>query len=265
MVSVSPRIRDSLDYEEPGEIDPRLSVGFRSLSINSAEYEHHEIQDDRRAFAGSPDASASRRRRRQRQSDIAFDHIVDFKYLTVADGDAFRLAVILPGSGKDPLEVQLVWESSNRPSRDYRCLSYCWQTVKRDCAVLCDGFKLAITRNLLNALQNLRKPTTTFLIWIDQICINQDDDRERSHQVSIMKHIYSNAKEVIVWLGEEDDRSKKLCEYARKMRRGEDSPRSALSRILSTRQLLDAMQSLLQRQWFTRTWVWVCVIEIRHD
>ncbi|KAK4542991.1 hypothetical protein LTR36_005989 [Oleoguttula mirabilis] len=76
-----------------------------------------------------------------------------------------------------------------------------------------------------------------------------------------MKHIYSQAKEVNVWLGEEDDRSKKLCEYAKKMRRGEDSPRSTftrkstMSRIMSQRQLEDAIQSLLQRPWFQRVWV----------
>lgn len=258
MVSVSPRLRDSLDYEEPEATDPRLSFGFRSLSINSAEYEHHEPQDDRRPFAGSPDPAAGRRRRRQRRSDQALDHAVPYHYRTIADGDVFRLAVILPGTGGAPVECQMIWESSSKPQRDYRCLSYCWETVDREAAILCDGYRFPVTKNLLRALQSLRKPTSNLLIWIDQLCINQDDHQERGHQVSIMKHIFSQAQKVIVWLGDEDDRSKKLFEYAEKMSmigRGEDSPKGALNRVMSQKQLHGAIKMLLRRPWFERVWV----------
>jgi hypothetical protein len=41
-------------------------------------------------------------------------------------------------------------------------------------------------------------------IWADAICINQEDDAERSKQVVMMGEIYSQAKTVIVWLGEKD-------------------------------------------------------------
>ena len=72
----------------------------------------------------------------------------------------------------------------------------------------------------------------------------------------VRKNIFSQAKEVIVWLGEEDDKTKKLFEYARKMRRGDsDSPKTALKRLLNPRQLQDATQKLLQRPWFQRVWV----------
>lgn len=257
-VNSSPRLRDSLEYEEPEATDARFTFGFRSLSIDSAEYDHHEPHEPR-PFAGSPHPSASKRKRRQRRSDLALTHAVPFQYRTVADGDVFRLAVILPGTGSAPIECQLIWESASRPLRDYICLSYCWETTVQDAAILCDGYRFSVTRNLYRALQSLRKPTANLLIWIDQICINQEDYQERSHQVSIMKDIFSHAKEVNVWLGEEDDRSKKLCEYAKKMGRGEDSPKntwkSTLSRIMTQRQLEDAIQSLLQRPWFQRVWV----------
>lgn len=258
MVSVSPRLRDSLEYEEPDAVDPRLSAGFHSLSIGSTDYDHHDPRPlFERPFSATADPAASRRKRRQRKSDQALDHAVPFQYRTVADGDAFRLVVLLPGTGNALVECRLLWESSKHPQRDYSCLSYCWGEVKtRNAAILCDGYRFSVTHNLLMALQNVRKPTTNVLIWIDQICINQDDLHERGHQVSIMKQIFSHAKEVIVWLGEEDDRSKKLCEYAKKMRRGEDnSPKNVLRSILSARQLQDAMQKLLQRPWFSRVWV----------
>jgi hypothetical protein len=39
-------------------------------------------------------------------------------------------------------------------------------------------------------------------MWIDAICINQDDIRERGHQVQQMGDIYSQAERVLFWLGQ---------------------------------------------------------------
>ncbi|KAI7233092.1 hypothetical protein KC330_g5544 [Hortaea werneckii] len=127
----------------------------------------------------------------------------------------------------------------------------------RDAAILCDGFRFPVTKNLHRALKCLKKPKTNVLIWVDQICINQFDAKERAHQVTLMKHIFSHARKVVIWLGEEADKSKELCDYAEKMRdlgRTERSS-SSLGWILSPKHLQDAMQSLLNRPWFQRVWV----------
>lgn len=253
MVSVSPRLRDNLEEDEPD--DPRFVLGFRSISIGSSDYEEYELQDDHRPYSAGSDPSASRRRRRHRQSNQRFVNLETFEYRVCADGDLFRLFELFPGTGLQPIEGRLEFQFSRQVEHDYTCLSYCWQTVEREEWIICDGFKFSVTRNLLAALRCLRKPRSSFYIWIDQLCINQDDLAERGHQVSIMQHIFSQAKDVIVWLGEEDDKSGKLCEYARKMRRGDDSPRQVLTRILTPRQLQDAIQKLLQRPWFQRVWV----------
>lgn len=42
------------------------------------------------------------------------------------------------------------------------------------------------------------------IYWIDAICIDQTNVRERNHQVQMMRQIYSNAESVFAWLGEED-------------------------------------------------------------
>ncbi|KAG5807705.1 hypothetical protein H9Q74_007679 [Fusarium xylarioides] len=41
-------------------------------------------------------------------------------------------------------------------------------------------------------------------LWIDAICINQDDIAERNSQVAMMSQIYGSARCVVAWLGEED-------------------------------------------------------------
>jgi hypothetical protein len=43
-------------------------------------------------------------------------------------------------------------------------------------------------------------PNQDCLLWVDQICINQKNDSERSHQVSFMREIYSCAEQVIICL-----------------------------------------------------------------
>jgi heterokaryon incompatibility protein (HET) len=45
----------------------------------------------------------------------------------------------------------------------------------------------------------------TDLFWVDAICINQEDSRERSQQVKLMAAIYRSALSVCAWLGEEDE------------------------------------------------------------
>jgi Heterokaryon incompatibility protein (HET) len=70
----------------------------------------------------------------------------------------------------------------------------------------CSGMKIQITVNLDAALRRLRLPDQPRLLWVDAICINQGDIIERSRQVRIMRDIYANAKTVVVWLGEAENK-----------------------------------------------------------
>ena len=51
-------------------------------------------------------------------------------------------------------------------------------------------------------MTRLRLPDQQRSLWIDGICINQEASGERSHQVKLMKAVYSNAEQVLVWLGD---------------------------------------------------------------
>jgi hypothetical protein len=69
---------------------------------------------------------------------------------------------------------------------------------------------LEVTRNLYTALQYLRDRVLLRLIWIDAVCINQEDLKERADQVQLMARLYSHAIRMIVWPGEEIDGSSEL-------------------------------------------------------
>jgi hypothetical protein len=40
--------------------------------------------------------------------------------------------------------------------------------------------------------------------WIDQICINQDDNREQGHQIAMTDDIFYRAAQLVVWLGKQN-------------------------------------------------------------
>lgn len=93
-----------------------------------------------------------------------------------------------------------VFPLSHAPS--YKALSYSWGDPKDPRPLLCNDVSLPITRNLHTALTSLAPDYAGQYLWIDAVCINQNNLAltEREHQVSIMRDIYSCADEVIVWL-----------------------------------------------------------------
>lgn len=73
-----------------------------------------------------------------------------------------------------------------------------------DRLIVCDNKRLLITQNLHDGLKSvcLSKSDTTCYWWIDQICINQADEVEKSLQVPMMGSIYRQSLRVAVWLGQ---------------------------------------------------------------
>lgn len=82
----------------------------------------------------------------------------------------------------------------------YDALSYAWGDPSPPYHFLCDGKRLKVTANCYDALHQLRRRPKTSTIWVDSICINQSDEIEKAHQVSLMKHIFSKARKVYIRL-----------------------------------------------------------------
>ncbi|PVI05405.1 HET-domain-containing protein, partial [Periconia macrospinosa] len=85
----------------------------------------------------------------------------------------------------------------------YESISYVWGDHKKThtLALLSTQTVLSITPSLENALLHVCPQSQTGYLWIDQICIDQDNTTERSQQVGIMGKIYSKAQRVLIWLG----------------------------------------------------------------
>ena len=64
-----------------------------------------------------------------------------------------------------------------------------------------NGQQVFVGENIWWALYHLRQNSQEIVLWVDAICIIQNDISERNHQVLKMETIYTNAEEVFVWLG----------------------------------------------------------------
>ncbi|QIW99543.1 hypothetical protein AMS68_005061 [Peltaster fructicola] len=88
---------------------------------------------------------------------------------------------------------------------EYECLSNCWGDAQPYTKIFLDDHAISITRNAYNALCRFHDDhhngvLQTHYLWIDALCINQDDLEERAHQVSFMAEIYRRASCVRAWL-----------------------------------------------------------------
>ena len=103
------------------------------------------------------------------------------------------------------------------PDEAYHALSYCWGDESDKLPILMNGKRKLVTRNLHAALHRIWRstfPEYDFLseaigyghpLWIDALCINQDDNTEKGQQVQRMGRIFSDAGCVYAWLGPDDE------------------------------------------------------------
>ncbi len=94
-------------------------------------------------------------------------------------------------------------------------LSYVWGNATRSREILIDGKSVQITANLYAALRDLQTDALggDTLVWVDAICINQEDSAERSAQIRLMRDIYHLAATVKVWLGPRTDETTRCAKF----------------------------------------------------
>jgi hypothetical protein len=117
--------------------------------------------------------------------------------------DHIRLLTLRPGLLNDPIYGELEHVSLSA-KHSYEALSYVWGDASDTSSMILDRTLYPITKNLECALRYLRSKEAPRVLWVDAICINQDDQDEKSEQVPMMGEIYSGATKVYAWLGEAD-------------------------------------------------------------
>jgi hypothetical protein len=102
-------------------------------------------------------------------------------------------------------------------SSTYKALSYTWGDGNVKSIMSINGKKLTITESLAIALYHIRPKSESLKIWIDQICINQEDLQEKTDQVRRMDRVYRNSDEALIWLGPAEPGSEEFMAVLNKL------------------------------------------------
>ncbi|KAN0112563.1 HET domain containing protein [Hyaloscypha variabilis] len=152
----------------------------------------------------------------------------------------------------------------------YQAISYCWGEQKdKGARIILDNKKFAATSTVYEILHRRSSIFASRLIWIDSICINQNDNTEKGDQVRLMTDIYKTASRVLVCLGDApnarlgismvhelvllNDRvgydrtalAKHILGYSHRIDNGDELLKPRLTGLLD----------LLHHPWFGRIWI----------
>ena len=213
-----------------------------------------------------------------------------FRHDTLDGPGQIRLIELLSGGWEDDLRCIIHTVSLDSPPT-YDALSYSWGDDSRDDPSLpvdlhssllrafrsgqkflrCNGQIILISTNLYNALRRLRQGSVRYL-WVDRLCIDQSDVLERTEQVRLMGRIYSKARLVVVWLGEEDSHTVSAFTLMESI--SELATASAVRSLHTNASDIfnpdalramglpsfpsadwESMHRLFERRWFQRSWV----------
>ena len=126
-------------------------------------------------------------------------------YVDELESNQFRVLEVHPATYDEPVKCSLHLMNVNSLVMKYDALSYCWGDSNELCILnldQSDGFVVSV--HLYQALRRLRLHKRTRYIWVDAICINQANDREKGMQVQQMSTIFGRAERTVIWLGELD-------------------------------------------------------------
>jgi ankyrin repeat protein len=211
------------------------------------------------------------------------DRLYEYSPLDLGER-SFRLLRLIMGN-KWPIQCEIIHArfDDTEDIIPYDALSYTWGDqsnlqkieVHRTTPHV-DRTVLPVTENLHAALQRLRHRDNDRILWIDAICIDQNNPVERGHQVKQMSSIYEKAVKVIFWLGKSTLVTQMAFDYMCKLqkealghacktwtisderwqplRRRIEPP---LSNTHKSRDefLREGFRDLLARTWFRRAWI----------
>lgn len=123
----------------------------------------------------------------------------DYQPLPLSD-EYIRQLILEPGQGDDPLSGRLM-TTKLLDSPEFEAISYVWGTSIRDRWMVVEGRQLPITASMEGALRQTRMPEQRRTLWADSICMNQEDNVEKSHQVAMMGRIYARSRRTLICLG----------------------------------------------------------------
>lgn len=156
-----------------------------------------------------------------------------------------------------------IWHVSLDENPSFLALSYVWGSGNDTTIISVDERPFPVTRSLFEAITGIREAESV-MIWVDAICINQQDTEEKCIQVKMMRSIYARATSVIFWLGQQgnyDQAAFRLMNVFVQKHKIFSDLESFRGKSLAQIGLPSSdpgwigWASLLSRPWFGRVWI----------
>jgi hypothetical protein len=146
---------------------------------------------------------------RNRLSDydvMALPTTEEFEFQELENSGDFRVLRLHPAKSRsEPIIFDLEHLSLSEPPK-FDAISYTWDGQAFEHEAYSSGKRFLITRNCRDILVNMRLPNHSCMLWIDQICIDQSSEKDRSNNICQMACIYEQATSVVIWTGQCDGR-----------------------------------------------------------
>ncbi|KAL1602452.1 hypothetical protein SLS60_005868 [Paraconiothyrium brasiliense] len=148
--------------------------------------------------------------------------------------------------------------------QEYIAVSYVWGERDLSERLILNGTEnnhcgyLRITPNVKVMLEHFRRRHKKIYLWIDAICLNQNDEAEKAQQIPLMGEIYQHARKSYFWLGLEDGfEAAKIFAYFRLLA-VTDFSRTVTYKVRHDHPDADYVKQIrqfLERPWFFRRWI----------
>lgn len=202
------RVRSWLRSLQPGDVVQLVPRAHFRCWVNIVLEASIEIEYEARAAHGPQQAAV-----------VPSDGRV---YQTLGEGRQIRVLVVKPGTPEANIEAKFKYVDLAEPvetRRHFQALSYFWGDSSERVPISITAGDIVgtvgISPTLDRAIRRLRSPDEPLPIWIDAVCINQDDLQERARQVAMMGYIYARSEMVHIWI---DDHVLALDEALRLIR-----------------------------------------------
>ena len=177
----------------------------------------------------------------------------------------FRLLYVSSDEGEPSYDIRHV---SIESPPTFSALSYTWDGQSPDRSLhLDDGATLKVTHNVERAIYhlNMLSKSKSYAIWIDGVCIDQENLKDKEAQVPLMGKIYTAAVRTVVWLGESTPQIEEALKASGALLSVLSKAPEVIAldeRMMSSyglppveSQFWESLGHVLARSWFSRLWV----------
>lgn len=122
-------------------------------------------------------------------------------YNELQHDDEIRLVVVPPGRERVAKKLVVSIEHVRLSALPlYSAISWTWGPPDQRASLDIEGQKISVPANLRRIIEQIQEEKQNRKVWIDAICINQADTKERNQQVHMMGRIYNSANYVLACL-----------------------------------------------------------------